>query len=171
MTHAASRIDWTRLRTCFGLNATTISSLLTFQKWNVQTKAKMNFLEEQAKEVDFNYYRSILKNKTLVDEIEREVKGFVPLKYRVDEQMKAIKLFEEKAVENAKKMEDKVVQELVELKETLSRIEGARPVEELTVEEVISACPKINEKVEEMIKEGRWSVPGYKEKFGDLTIM
>lgn len=39
------------------------------------------------------------------------------------------------------------------------------------VEEVGDAHPRIRETVENMVKKGKWTVPGYKEKFGDLSLM
>jgi F-type H+-transporting ATPase subunit d len=42
---------------------------------------------------------------------------------------------------------------------------------ELQVEEVGQAHPRILETVENMVKKGKWTVPGYKEKFGDLSLM
>jgi F-type H+-transporting ATPase subunit d len=38
-------------------------------------------------------------------------------------------------------------------------------------EEVGQAHPRIVEVVETMLKKGKWTVPGYKEKFGDLNLM
>ena len=39
------------------------------------------------------------------------------------------------------------------------------------VEEVGQVHPRILETVENMVKKGKWTVPGYKEKFGDLSLM
>jgi F-type H+-transporting ATPase subunit d len=39
------------------------------------------------------------------------------------------------------------------------------------VEEVGQAHPRILETVENMVKKGKWTVPGYKEKFGDFSLM
>ena len=38
------------------------------------------------------------------------------------------------------------------------------------IEEVGQEHPRILETVENMVK-GKWTVPGYKEKFGDLSLM
>jgi hypothetical protein len=47
----------------------------------------------------------------------------------------------------------------------------ARPPNCVQVEEVGQAHPRILETVETMVKKGKWTVPGYKEKFGDLSLM
>lgn len=39
----------------------------------------------------------------------------------------------------------------------------------LQVDDVVAANPKLIKEVEESIKKGEWSVPGYKEKFGDIS--
>ena len=47
----------------------------------------------------------------------------------------------------------------------------ARATENLQIEEVGQAHPRILETVENMMKKGKWTVPGYREKFGDLSLM
>ena len=42
---------------------------------------------------------------------------------------------------------------------------------QMQVEEVGQAHPRILETVETMVKKGKWTVPGYKEKFGDMSLM
>ncbi|KAH3674663.1 hypothetical protein WICMUC_003127, partial [Wickerhamomyces mucosus] len=49
--------------------------------------------------------------------------------------------------------------------------ETARPFDQLTVDDVVKARPDVEEKVQDMVSKGRFEVPGYKEKFGDLVIM
>jgi hypothetical protein len=41
----------------------------------------------------------------------------------------------------------------------------------MQVDEVGQAHPRIVETIETMVKKGKWTVPGYKEKFGDLSLM
>jgi len=60
---------------------------------------------------------------------------------------------------------------LKDLDKTLKNIEEARPFEELTLTDVVKARPDIEKNTETMVSKGRWTVPGYKERFGDLTIM
>lgn len=92
----------------------------------------------------------------------------------------------------AKETEAKIDVELKDLQATLSNIQDARPFEDLTVrhtpfpslaetrliltmqmqvDEVGQAHPRIVETIETMVKKGKWTVPGYKEKFGDLSLM
>ncbi|KAG5513818.1 hypothetical protein PMAC_000856 [Pneumocystis sp. 'macacae'] len=171
MNSAAAKINWTKLRSCYGLNATTISSLSEFRKRNSDAWTKVHALQEQTQNIDFDHYRSILKNHTVLNQIEKDIKTFKPLKCNTDAQIKVIDLFKAKALESAIKTADNVRKELIFLQETLSNIQKARPIEDLTVEDVLTACPEIEKKVEKMVENGQWSVPGYKEKFGNLTIM
>lgn len=85
--------------------------------------------------------------------------------------MKSIEAFEAKAVENATATEGVVAKELAELQKTLANIDAARPFDQLTVDDVVNVRPDINDKVNQMVSKGRWDVPGYKEKFGDLNVM
>lgn len=73
-------------------------------------------------------------------------------------------------VEQATATASKIESELKDLKATLKNIEDARPFDQLTVAEVIAARPEIGKTVEEMVKKGKWSVPGYEEKFGNLSV-
>jgi len=84
-------------------------------------------------EVDFSYYRSILKNQAIVDEVESARKRFRPVTYNVEKQIKIIEGFEAEAVRNAEATKGKVDNELKELEKTLKNIEEARPFEDLTV--------------------------------------
>ena len=48
--------------------------------------------------VDLAHYRSVLKNKAIVDEAEKLLNDFKPVSYDVSAQIKAIETFESKAV-------------------------------------------------------------------------
>jgi len=61
--------------------------------------------------------------------------------------------------------------ELADLAATLKNIEESRPIEELTIDDVAQAAPEIDKRTEQMVSRGRWQVPGYKEKFGDFSLM
>ena len=74
-------------------------------------------------------------------------------------------------VKQAQESSAKLEAELKDLKETLSIIEGARPFDQLSVADVIAARPEIGKTVDEMVKKGKWTVPGYHEKFGNLAVM
>lgn len=48
--------------------------------------------------VDFAHYRSVLKNRAIVDEAEKLLKDFKPVTYDAGAHIKAIETFETKAV-------------------------------------------------------------------------
>lgn len=83
--------------------------------------------------MDFQHYRSTLKNQAIVNEIENHFKSFKPVTYDVSKQLKAIEAFEAQAVKNAEETKGKVESELKNLEKTLENIETARPFEDLTV--------------------------------------
>jgi hypothetical protein len=74
-------------------------------------------------------------------------------------------------VKSAEETKSVVDQELKDLDKTLKNIEEARPFDQLTVEEVATAQPEIDARTEQLVSKGRWAVPGYKEKFGDLSVL
>lgn len=168
---AATKLNWAQVIQSLGLTGSTASSLTAFKKRNDEAKKEHQALAGQSTEVDFAHYKSILKNQEVIAEVEKAVAGFKPVTYDVSKTLKTIDIFEQKAVENAKLTEKSVLQEVEQLQATLKDIEGARPFDQLTVEDVSKARPDLEEKVNYMVKNGKWSVPSYKEKFGDLTVM
>ncbi|KAH9918166.1 ATP synthase d subunit [Fomitopsis serialis] len=168
---AAAAVDFTRVYSSLGLSKETVASLQAFRKRHADAQRIHAQAAAQPTTVDLAHYRSILKNKAIVDETEKLLSEFKPITYDVSTQLKAIEAFEAKAVAKAKETTEKIDVELKDLQATLANIEDARPFEDLTAEEVGQAHPRIVEAVETMLKKGKWSVPGYKEKFGDLSLM
>lgn len=168
---AATKLNWAQVISKLGLTGSTSSSLTAFKKRNDEAKKEFQDLSSQNTTVDFEFYKSVLKNQKVVEEVEKAVSGFKPVSYDVSKTLKTIDIFEQKAVENAKLTEKSVLGEIEQLQATLKDIEGARPFDQLTVEDVAKARPDLDEKVNYMINHGKWEVPGYKEKFGDLTVM
>ncbi|KAF2839945.1 mitochondrial ATP synthase [Patellaria atrata CBS 101060] len=168
---ATLKLDWTKLPIQLGLKGTTATSLAAFKKRNDDARRKVTQLSDAPQTVDFAHYRSILKNTAVVDEIEKHFSSFKPATYDVNRQLKAIEAFEAQAVQSAEETKAVVEKELSALQKTLKNIEDARPFEDLTVDEVAAAQPDIDKKTSELVTKGRWDVPGYKEKFGDLSVL
>ncbi|KAI0260946.1 mitochondrial ATP synthase [Gloeopeniophorella convolvens] len=204
-------VDFTRIYSSLGLGKETVASLQAFRKRHADAQRIAGQLSAQPTTVDLAHYRSVLKNKAVVDEVEKVLRDFKPVTYDVSTHIKAIETFETKAVgalvsppsthylmvfryfspslwilcwcfsiglrvsrvqvAKAKETEAQIDVELKDLQATLANIEEARPFEDLTVEEVGQAHPRILEAVETMVQKGKWTVPGYKEKFGDLSLM
>ncbi|CAA22441.1 F1-FO ATP synthase subunit D [Schizosaccharomyces pombe] len=168
---AGKAIDWASVASKLKLDAATASAIANFRSRHAQAVAKLGTLREQATTVDFATYRSVLANKEIVNRIESSMKSFKPVKIDLNSQLKAINAFEAKASEGAKKNVELVKAELQNLSATLKNIEQARPTEEITIEDMKQAVPEIEKIVETMVTKGKWVIPGYREKFGDLSIM
>ncbi|KAI9760605.1 MAG: ATP synthase d subunit [Chaenotheca gracillima] len=168
---AALKIDWSKITSSLGLRGQTATALQAFKKRNEDARRKLTLLQEAPQNVDFAYYRQTLKNTAVVDEIENHFKSFKPATYDVNRQLKAIEAFEQQALTNAQETKGKVDAELADLEKTLKNIEDARPFEDLTVDDVAAARPDIDERTSQLVSKGRWAVPGYKERFGDLSIL
>ncbi|ESK92883.1 atp synthase d subunit [Moniliophthora roreri MCA 2997] len=168
---AAAAVDFTRIYTSLGLGKETIAAVQAFRKRHSEAQRIHGQYASQPTTVDFAHYRNVLKNKAIVDEAERTLKEFKPVTYDVSAHVKAIESFEAKALANAKETEEKVDAEIKQLQATLANIEEARPFDQLTADDVGDAHPRIVQTVETMMKKGKWSVPGYREKFGDLNVM
>jgi len=168
---AVAAVDFARVYTSLGLGKETVAALQAFRKRHMDAQRIQSTYAAQPVTIDLEHYRSVLKNKAVVDEAEKILKEFKPVTYDVSTHLKAIETFEAKAVAKAQETSAKIDEELKDLQATLANIEDARPFEDLTVDEVGNAHPRITEAVETMLKKGKWSVPGYKEKFGDLSLM
>ncbi|RMY56809.1 hypothetical protein D0863_12850, partial [Hortaea werneckii] len=168
---AVQKLDWAALPQKLGLRGSTAQSLQTFKKRHDDARRRVQVLSEQPQTVDFGHYRSILKNQAIVDDVEKQMSSFQVKKYDVQRQIKSIEAFEAQAVKSAEETKGKVDAELKDLEATLKNIESARPFEDLTVDEVVAARPEIDEKVSSLISKGRWGVPGYNEKFGNMSVL
>ncbi|GMM28172.1 F1F0 ATP synthase subunit D [Martiniozyma asiatica (nom. inval.)] len=168
---ATSKIDWVKIIPQLGLTGQTATELTAFKKRNDEAKKVLFNLKQQSTEVDFATFSSKLKNGEIVSKIQKDLSSFKASQVDLSKQLKVIESFEAKAIENAKATESKVLAELAELEKTLDNIESARAFEELTVDDVVKARPDIEEKVEFMVTKGKFEVPGYNEKFGNLVIM
>lgn len=164
-------MDWSKLISSLGLKGETASALQAFKKRHDEAKKIVFELSNQKTDIDFAHYSSILKNQDIVNKIQSDISSFKPVTYDISKQLNTIEAFKQKALENATATESVVSKELQELAETLKNIESARPFNELTVDEVVKARADIDDKVNEVVKKGRWDVPGYHEKFGDLVVM
>jgi len=168
---AARKLDWTKLGSQLGIKGQTASALQAFKKRHDDAVRKVRALSEQTQEVDFSQYRSILKNTAVVDEIEKSFKSWKPVTYDVSRQIKAIEAFEAQAVKSAEETKGVVDGELKDLERTLKNIEDARPFDQLTVDDIAAAQPEIDKRTEQLVSKGKWIVPGYSEKFGDLSVL
>ncbi|KAF8592472.1 ATP synthase d subunit [Ramaria rubella] len=167
---AAKAVDFARIYSSLGLSKETVASLQAFRKRHSEAQRIHAQLSAQPTTIDISYYRSVLKNQAVVDEAERTLKEFKPVTYDVQAHIKAIEAFEATAVAKAQETSQRIDEELKDLQATLENIEQARPFEDLTVEQVGEAHPHLASTVETMMKKGKWTVPGYKEKFGDLSM-
>ncbi|WFD03700.1 hypothetical protein MOBT1_002394 [Malassezia obtusa] len=149
-----------------GLGKQTAADLVAFRKRSDEARRVVSQLKQLPTTVDFAHYKNVLKNKDVIAEAEKIVNNFKPTSYDVGAQLKALDSFEATAVKQAEESATKIESELKDLKETLSNIEGARPFDQLTATDVINARPEIAKAIEEMVKKGKWSLPGYDEKFG-----
>lgn len=80
------------------VNTETIASLQAFRKRHADAQRIHSQLSAQPTNVDLSHYRSVLKNKTIIDEAEKILKEFQPVSYDVSSHVKAIETFETKAV-------------------------------------------------------------------------
>jgi hypothetical protein len=79
----------------------TVAALQAFRKRHSDAQRITGQLNAQPTTVDFAHYRSVLKNKAIVDEAEKILRDFKPVTYDASAHVKAIETFETKAVRRA----------------------------------------------------------------------
>ncbi|KAI8617513.1 hypothetical protein BC830DRAFT_1062371 [Chytriomyces sp. MP71] len=166
---AAKKIDFARLAT--SLRPDTVASLNAFRRRHTDLIKQISDLREQSTSINFEGYRNVLSNKKIVNDAEKAFAAFRPAAYDLKEQLRVIEAQEAKAIAAAEATERRINQEMVELKELLVNIETARPVDQLTVDDVVKAVPEIDSIVEKMVKRGQWRLPGYYEKFVTFVLV
>jgi F-type H+-transporting ATPase subunit d len=102
--------------------------------------------------------------------VKGKIDQFKPQKLDMSEQLSIIRKEKQVAVKEALKTQEYVTKEINELKVLLGDIEQARPIDQLTVDDVAKAYPPLDSIVEKMAKRGQWKVPGYYEKFGEFSV-
>jgi hypothetical protein len=76
----------------------TVAALQAFRKRHSDAQRISGQLNAQPTTVDLAHYRSVLKNKAIIDEAEKALRDFKPVTYDVGSHIKAIETFETKAV-------------------------------------------------------------------------
>ena len=76
----------------------TVAALQAFRKRHADAQRIHAQLSSQPATVDLPHYRSVLKNKAIVDDAEKLLNEFKPVTYDVSTHVKAIETFEAKAV-------------------------------------------------------------------------
>ncbi|KAI9203896.1 uncharacterized protein BJ171DRAFT_508605 [Polychytrium aggregatum] len=165
---SAQRIDWTSLSA--KLKPETVASLNGFRRRHAELTKVVQELKESKGAIDFAHYQKVLKNQKVVSDAQSAFNSFKPASYDLKEQLRIIDQEEAKAVADAQKTAAKINAELVELKQLLTHIETARPVDQLTVDDVAQALPELDQTVAKMVKRGQWTIPGYYERYGEFVV-
>jgi F-type H+-transporting ATPase subunit d len=76
----------------------TVAALQAFRKRHSDAQRISGQLNAQPTTIDLAHYRSVLKNRGIVDEAEKILREFKPITYDVSTHVKAIETFETKAV-------------------------------------------------------------------------
>ncbi|KAI0271246.1 hypothetical protein BC834DRAFT_818141, partial [Gloeopeniophorella convolvens] len=116
---------FTRIYSSLGLGKEIVASLQAFRKRHADVQRIAGQLSAQPTTIDLAHYRSVLKNKAVVDEVEKVLCDFKPVTYDVSAHIKAIETFETKAVARAKETEVQIDVELKDLQATFANIEEA----------------------------------------------
>jgi F-type H+-transporting ATPase subunit d len=167
MSKSLGKINWGGLST--KLRPETLAAVSSFKRDYEALSKKLLELQESSTTIDWNQYSSISKTKVF-SEAKKSFDSFNPKKLDLESTLKSIGVEETAAVKSAKETSAAVEKELKELKQLMVDIESARPIEQLTVDDVSKAIPDLDAKVEKMVKRGQWNPPKYYETFGEFKI-
>ncbi len=110
-----------------------------------------------------------LQNKQVLKNAQEALERFTPTKLDISQELNTLSKLRVQAVQDAQKTQEMLAKEMTELQLLLKDIEEARPIDQLTVDDIAKASD-LDEKVEKMAKRGQWKVPGYYEKFGEFSV-
>ena len=167
MSKSLGKINWGGLSS--KLRPDTLASVSSFKRQYEELSKKLLELQEQSTTIDWSAYSSISGTRVF-SEAQKSFNSFSPAKVDLDKTLKSIAVEEEVALKAAKETSAAVAKELKDLKQLLVDIESARPIDQLTVDDVAKSIPDLDAKVEKMVKRGQWTPPGYYEKFGEFKI-
>jgi len=130
--YTGSKIDWSRILKLSGSNTTTATNLQG--KWS-QAATKMNALSDALPKIDFDYYRKMVSDPSLVDKLQKEYEN-AQIAYPKDTANRF------KELEEYAKSEEKRAQEFIKLAEgeveklrkEFDRWDNVPPADEVTYE-------------------------------------
>ncbi|CAF3178177.1 unnamed protein product [Rotaria socialis] len=130
--YVGAKIEWARLLKLSGANTTTVSNLQA--KWS-QAATKMNALTDALPKIDFEYYRKMVSDPSLVDKLQKEYEN-AHIAYPIDTANRF------KELDEYAKTEEKRAQEFVKLAEgevevlrkEFNRWDNVPPADEITYE-------------------------------------
>ncbi|KAJ3321283.1 ATP synthase d subunit [Boothiomyces sp. JEL0866] len=160
------QINWLALAN--KLKPETIAQVNAFRARHLALVKQVQDLKESPA-ISFDNYK-ILKNQKVLTEAKKSLETFKPATLDLNAQLSIIEKEKVAAIAQAKQTEAKIKEELVELNELLVNIENARPIDQMTIDDVATAYPALDATVEKMAKRGQWRVPGYYEKFGEFSV-
>ncbi|KAJ1889753.1 ATP synthase d subunit [Coemansia sp. RSA 376] len=164
-------INWPVVSSVLSKHTEITGSLAAFRKGYEEAERQLTQLKEADRAIDFDHYRRILKNNDIVDKLEKVARAQKIVKVDLADQLKTISVFEAKAIASAELYVKETAANLADLNETVANIETARPVTQLTVEDVVKAKPDVVQYTEEMVKQGKFTVDGYDERFPSLSLL
>ncbi|KAJ2295946.1 ATP synthase d subunit [Coemansia sp. RSA 2706] len=164
-------INWPVVNSVLAKHTEITKSLGAFRKGYEEAERQLTQLKEADRPVDFAHYRRVLKNTEIVDKLEKLARAQKVAKVDLASQLQTIAAFETKAVASAELYVQETEANLADLSETVKNIEQARPITQLTVDDVVKAKPEIVKHTEEMVKKGNCTVEGYDEKFPSLAML
>ncbi|KAJ1499586.1 ATP synthase d subunit [Coelomomyces lativittatus] len=87
-------LDLAKLAAALKLKQETTQALNAFRKRHEELLRMVGELQESRQSIDFQSYRSILKNQKIVDEAESVFKNYVPSAFPLEAQFKVIQAFQ-----------------------------------------------------------------------------
>ena len=122
----------------------------------MQFKFRLESLPTTKPAIDFAYYNSVISNRDIVDSYKKEYENLdisKPENTALPELMKK----EQELKAGAEKAKAEMQNIISDLEAQLDAIHAERPIEELTVKEVLQAHPEWKKEVDDNLKNDRWA--------------
>lgn len=128
----SSKVDWNRLFKLSGSNTTTVANLQA--KWS-QAAIKMNALSDALPKIDFNYYRRMVSDPSLVDKLQKEYENAqIAYPKDVGNRLKELDEFSKSEEKRAQEFIQFAENEVKNLRKEFDRWDNVPPADEVTYE-------------------------------------
>ncbi|PJF16573.1 hypothetical protein PSACC_03574 [Paramicrosporidium saccamoebae] len=160
----AGSVDWTRvLSRC---NPQVRKGVMDLRAHHEDLRRQIADAKSSVPKLDFDYYKSKLPSKeygTMLSEMEGKVKGFQPTKTDYSDKLKVLENEKQTQLQEASAFLNKLEGDVQALKAQLDKLRSAKPVEQMTVDDVYELNPEYKEKIYTAIKNDNWATEEEKD--------
>lgn len=155
---ASNTLNWTKVLLKCSPNVR--KTILETRAHHEDLRRQISEIKQSMPKLDFGVYRQTLPKEMakIVDESENQFKSYKPPKIDVNSSIKELEQERDLKIKMSQEFIINLESRVDQLKSQLHKLENAKPVDEITVEDVYEMHPELREQVHEAIKNDHWAV-------------